>query len=243
MDPDKRTELIQGTDPNPHPDLSKRIDLDKHLEPEQTADSLVAAWSALTGTDDDLSRAVLGLARSARSEFPSWLALKITKSVAEESITIGTPAYSAGEAQVRSSLRLDIGATVPDGRLHSIVLLAGERHAFDAFRHFRSVEPGDQETSIRRLVVDEDVPLTGWVASVAPIDPDTAGCGAAGSGAVGIGVGVGTTEDAEHAVEQAVGILLDRGWSDARGHLVEGAAASGRTLHEQARTVLASLAD
>ena len=166
---------------------------------------------------------MLRLANSAQTGIPSWLGLLVTEAGTDKPIMMATSGYCTGETPAHSSLRLDVASSVHDGRSHAIVFLAAEPHAFDEFRQFRSadVEKGSAGTTIVRLVVDGDVPGTGTRAAPPAADDDVAA--------------------AEHIIEQAVGILLDRGVSDGRARLTVRAEASSSSLLEQAHSVLASL--
>jgi hypothetical protein len=192
------------------------------------AEARIAALAAIT--DPDLSLAVLRLANSALADVPSWLVLRVTEAGNEQPITIASPLYSSGAAHARSSLRVEVDSAVHDGLIHTFVFLAAEPRAFDAFRHFRSASesfdtdpaPGqDAGPTIRRLVVDGD--MTDATAAVGTPDRDEPG------------------DPGEHVIHQAIGVLLDRGWSDAGLELATRARAANLSLIQQARAVVDSL--
>jgi hypothetical protein len=191
------------------------------------AEARLAALSALANGDPDLSLAVLRLANSALLDVPSWLSLQVTEAGIEQPITISSQSYSSGQANATSSLRVEVDSAVHEGLSHSIIFLAEEANAFNAFRHIHSAaadEAAGPDTdlevglSIRRLVVDGDVPMPGVLGSSAVDDPDAA--------------------DSERIIDHAVGVLLERGWSDARRELAVLALAADCSLLEQAHTVL-----
>jgi hypothetical protein len=195
-------------------------------------DARLAAFSALADRDRDLSLAVLRLANSALIDVPSWLSLRVTKAGNERPITISSSSYSSGNANARSSLRVEVDSTVHGGRNHSIVFLAEEPNAFDAFRHFHSLAPNEHagsdrdpelegKLSIRRLVVDGNVPIPGVLGSTAADNTDAA--------------------DSERIIDHAIGILLERGCPDARRELAVLAQTANCSLLQQAHTVLNSL--
>jgi hypothetical protein len=202
----------------------------ERMDLEDTINTVLATSSPLADGNPDLSVALLRLASSALAGVPSWLALRVTEAGNEQQLTIYQPSYSSGKAHARSSLRLEVDSTVHAGLSRSFVFLAEEANAFDDFRQFRTAGPCEDASSgattpagpaISRLVVDGDVPIAGTGELTSVGDKEAA--------------------DSDRVIDRAIGVLLERGWSDARGELTARAHSSGRTLLREARAVLGSV--
>jgi hypothetical protein len=185
----------------------------------ELADEAVARLNRLALLNDgNLVLLVRDLVRSANAAAPSCIGVIITIGD-EEPFHIIDDRLRAGTAIVRASLRAQFAAPRPDHPGRQIVLLAERPGEFKEFT--TTTLPTTNTTDhLRHLVLDED------------LETD-------------IGPAAGSPQDDHPArlVDQALGVLLDRGFppTEALQELRNTARAAGRSLPEQAQIILLSL--
>jgi hypothetical protein len=202
---------------------------------DSAAAAQLKAFSERIG-EPDLAIAVLELARFGGLTIPSYLATRFTIYGPEQLFTVTGWSVSAKTEVVRSSLRLEIPTGDPRHQL-CVVFFAESHNAFAEFREhcLRVADPpgaplGDRLT---RLVIDQDVPKS-----------RLAGSAVKGLSTLGpLGASVGDRVGDPGALERAVGVLMNDGFSveAAKEELGLRAAQAQRSVLEEAQELLRSL--